>query len=232
MRFLLFFLPLVLAACVAPGSVTLSVGPVHATVSAASLALPAAFRDGSTMPARLASVPCDASMPCPAPATGDPIVLECNTSSVCDPAVTTLEAPLGDVVDIDMASGDLRGVLSVIDYVEISAIAAQISDETLTLDLAPVDVYWGPEGATTIDPANHVATLPGIPAGTPAGDLGTIPVDAAGATLLSDYLVHTSHRVRLFARTTVDLAPGGLFPDGSLGVDVLVTLIAHGKIAG
>ena len=235
MRSLLLPVSLMLAGCAVPGSVTL-VSSAHATISASDLELPTSLRDDSTMPARLQSVPCGSASPamptCPDLGASAPTTLECSSANVCDPAPATVEAPVPDVVDIDMASGDLHSVLSVIDSIEIQSIHVSLSDETLTFDVAPIDVYWGSEGATTAPLGNHLAQLPGIPAGTSTGDFADADVDSAGSASLSDYLVHTSHRVRLFARTTVDIAPGALFPAGSLGVDVIVTLVARGRVTG
>jgi hypothetical protein len=168
---------------------------------------------------------------CPDLGASVPTMLECNSANLCDPSPATVEAPVGMVIDIDEASGDLRSVLSVIDSIEISSIHVSLTDETLTFAVAPIDVYWGGEGATMADPANHLAQLPAIPVGTPTGDFGEATIDAAGSAALSNYLVHTSHRIRLFAKTTVDIAPGDLFPAGTLGVDVTVTLVARGRVS-
>jgi len=55
-------------------------------------------------------------------------------------------------------------------------------------------------------------------------------IDGAGSAALSDYVVGVSRRVRFFARTQVDLAPGGPIPSGGATVTVNLTVRAIGRI--
>jgi len=220
-----------LAACSTPTSVSLFAGPLSGGFSTAQLTLPAGLRDDavSTAPT-LRSVPCGGGAPaCPSADGADQLVLECD-AGVCDPAPKTLVAPLGDVIDLDESAGDLSGLLSTIDRIEVTQIDATIRTNTLSVDAEPIDVFWGPEGASSIDEMRHLATLPAIPAG--ANTIGDVVLNAGGVDGLSDHLVGTSRRARFFARTRIDLAPGGRYPEGAIELEVVVSIRAMGTIAG
>jgi hypothetical protein len=216
-----------LASCSTPTELALFAGPLEVSFSTASLALPVGLREGAT----LRSIPCGAApLPaCPTIDGADQVVLEC-VAGVCDPAPKTIVTPLGDVVDLDTSSGDLEGLLSTIDRIEVTRIDATVRANTLTVPTAPVDVYWGPEGATGIDESRHLAVIPAIAAG--ATTIGPVVLDPAGVEGLSDHLVGVSRRVRFFGRTRVDLVPGGPFPEGALDMEVLVAVRALGTIGG
>ena len=220
-----------LNACSTPTSVALFAGPLSGGFSTARLTLPAGLRDDSVSTApTLRSVPCGGGAPaCPSVEGADRLVLEC-VAGVCDPAPKTLVAPLGDVVDLDESAGDLSGLLSSIDRVEVTEIDATVLTNTLTVDIEPIDVFWGPEGASSIDEMRHLATLPAIPAG--ANAIGPVVLDAGGVDGLSDHLVGTSRRARFFVRTRVDLAPGARYPEGAIELEVVVSIRATGTIAG
>jgi hypothetical protein len=220
-----------LAACNTPTELALFAGPLEVSFSTAQLALPAGLREGTGAGSTLRSIPCGtAPLPaCPTIDGADQVVLEC-VAGVCDPAPKTIVTPLGDVVDLDTSSGDLEGLLSTIDRIEVTRIDATIRTNTLTVATAPVDVYWGPEGATGIDETRHLALIPAVAAGSTT--LGPVVLDPAGVDGLSDHLVGVSRRVRFFGRTRIDLVPGGPFPEGALDMEVLVAVRALGTIGG
>ena len=220
-----------LAACSTPTELALFAGPLDVSFSTAQLGLPAGLRDDSGGAPTLRAIPCGtAPLPaCPSIDGADQVVLEC-VAGVCDPAPKTLVTPLGDVIDLDTASGDLEGLLSTIDRIEVTRLDATIRANTLTVATAPVDVFWGPEGATGIDESRHLAVLPAIAAGSTS--LGPVTLDPAGVDGLSDHLVGVARRVRFFGRTRVDLAPGGPFPEGALDMQIVVAVRALGTIGG
>lgn len=220
-----------MAACETPAEVSLFVGPLSGSISTAQFALPAGLRDETVATApTLRLVPCGGAAPaCPSVDGADQVVLEC-VASVCDPAPKTLVAPLGDVVDVDDAASGLDGLLSSIDRIEVTLIDAHVRANTLTVDSSPIDIFWGPEGASGVDEMRHLATIPAIPAGSTT--LGEVALDPAGVDGLSDHLVTISRRARFFARTRVDLVPGGRYPEGSLELEAVVSIRATGTITG
>jgi hypothetical protein len=100
---------------------------------------------------------------------------------------------------------------------------------TLTVDVEAIEIFWGPEGAVDVDPAlgvERLATIPAQRARTTSS--GEADVDALGSEHLSDYLVDRSRRIRLFARTRVDLEPGGALPEGELSAVAQMTVDVSG----
>ncbi len=214
-----------LAGCDGTISVTFFPGAQELAVSSSSFALPPELDDGSgTIP----SVACGPMGMCP---PSDELALTCE-ASVCDPAPVTLAGTVGDVIDVDALLAESReiGIRAVESYT-IEEVAYEVRLNTLSFPLGPIDVFWGPEAATSIDPGLGVrpfGTVPLVPAGeTPSG---TIVLDREGADALTDYLVNTGSRVRFFARTSVDLEPGGPAPRGDLTVGVNATLTAVGRV--
>jgi hypothetical protein len=68
-----------------------------------------------------------------------------------------------------------------------------------------------------VDPAfgvHRLATIPAQRARMTSSGMGA--VDATGSASLSDYLVNSSRRIRLFVRTRVDLEPGDPLPEGEI----------------
>ncbi len=214
-----------LAGCDGTISVTFFTGPRELAVSSSSFALPPELDDGS---GRIASVPCGPMGMCP---PSDDVALTCE-AGVCDPAPLTLSGTVGDVIDVDVLLAESReiGIRAVESYT-IEEVAYEVRLNTLSFDFGPIDVHWGPEAATAIDPALGVrrfGTVPVIGAGTtPTGQL---QLDRAGADALTEYLVQTDSRVRFFASTAVDLEPGDPAPRGDLTVGVNATLTAVGRV--
>lgn len=218
-------LAVLLASCGNSVVVELQTGAQSFDLSTAGLGLPSQLRDASSGAARVATIDCSMTGICP-PATGD-LVIAC-TAGVCDPAALDLTVPVGDVVDFDQLLSSAGSLLRFVDAIEITAVDYQVSPNTLTVDLPPVTVLWGPESAVaTSTSLGAIGTMPALAAATPA--TGQMDIDQNGSAALSDYLVHTSRRVRFFARTAVDLAPGGPFPDGmaTMTVNIHVRAVGH-----
>ena len=206
-------------------SVVFSTGPQEFEVSTAGLALPVELRD---MSGAIASVPCGPMGMCP---PSDVVTLDCN-ADVCDPAPKTVSAPVGGVIDTEALLADTRDVgLRVVDSYTIERVAYDITLNTLTIPTQEIEVFWGPEAATSIDPAQGVhpfGRIPAIAAGATAS--GDMIIDGAGTAALSDFLVAGGGRMRLFARTSVDLDPGDPFPEGSVRMSVNATIRAVGSL--
>lgn len=220
------WLGFLLAACDGTVSVTFFTGPQEFDVSVDQLAPPEELRDTST--GNIAMVMCGPEGMCP---PSEQVTLTCE-GGFCDPAAQTIEVPVGGVVDIDaiLADTSMIGVSRIESY-SFDEVAYEITLNTLTMPVGPVEIFWGPESATSIDPELGVlrfGTVPTIDAG--ATPQGTMELDAAGSTALGDYLVERGGRIRFFARTMADLDPGDPFPAGSVRGSVNLTITAVGRV--
>ena len=206
-------------------SVVFSTGPQEFEVSTTSLALPTELRDAS---GTIASVPCGPMGMCP---PSDEVTLECN-AGVCDPAPRTVSAPVGGVIDTSALLAETGDVgLNVVDSYSIEVVSYEISLNTLTVPINEIEIFWGPEAATSIDPSQGVRPFGRIPAiGAGATTSGNMTIDGAGTAALSDFLVAGGGRLRLFARTSVDLDPGDPYPEGSVRMSVNATIRAVGSL--
>ncbi|UJR82620.1 hypothetical protein [Sandaracinus amylolyticus] len=208
-------LVLTLAGCDDSVMVRLQTGARGFDVDADALALPDTMRDGDT----IAQLACGPTEMCPSSADV-PITCE---ASVCDPAARTISFALGEVVDVDQLTSDARELLGHVEAIEVVEASYDVPFNALTVPLPETELFWGPEGASHVDASLGVVALgvvPPIEAG--AITSGAIALDAEGVDALSRYLVDTSRRVRFFARTRVDLAPGDAFPEGTarIGIDL------------
>lgn len=176
---------------------------------------------------QVAEVPCGPMGSCPS-SDGD-VSVTCE-DDVCDPAPTTVVVPAGDVVDFDMLSTELSELFTEVEEIEILEATYAIERNTLSFDLQPIEVHWGPEGATTINPdmgTMRLGTVPPIAAGEAPS--GGVTLDAAGQRALSDHLVSASRRVRFFSRTEVDLDPRDPWPTGGITGKVELRIRAQGS---
>jgi hypothetical protein len=104
------------------------------------------------------------------------------------------------------------------------------SPNSLSVAVPDIEIFWGPEGAAGIDAPGvaRFGTIPGLAAGT--AQAGEMAIDAAGSAAMSDYVLGVSRRIRFFARTRVDLAPGGPIPSGGATLTVNLSVRAIGRI--
>lgn len=224
-RFASVIAALSLVACNNAIVVELQTGEQSFDVAASSLGLPPGLRDSSSGSARIASVDCSGTGICPTTAE---VPVDCN-AGVCDPAPISVSVPVGDVVDFDQLLQSASTLLRLVDGIEIESVAYNVSPNSLTMPLPAVTVLWGAESATASSPSlRPIGTIPSIPANTTM--MGMMEIDANGSADLGDYIVHTSRRVRIFARTSVDLNPGDPFPDGMAHFVVNVRVRAIGRI--
>ena len=211
-----------LIACNGTASATFPIG-TSVEIDASDLGLPMELMDGMNV----ATVPCGPMGMCPSSAEA-PVTCE---SDVCDPAPQTISIPVGDVIDIDELASDIDTVFRNIDTVEILEINYRIERNTLTFDTEPIEVHWGPAGATALDAAmgvRQLATVPRFMAGE-TGE-GGVPLDSAGSAAFTSHFENTSHQFRFFARTTADLEPGQPWPSGSLRVEVSLRIRVSGSL--
>jgi hypothetical protein len=216
-----------LAGCDGTISVTFVTGPQEVQIASTALALPVELDDGS---GRIATFACGPMGMCP---PNDALPLSCEADA-CDPAPVTLSGPVGDVIDVSALLAEARGLgIRRVESYEVEEIAFDVPLNTLTLGVGPVELFWGPESATAIDPSQGVrrfGTVPRIEAGT--SPTGQVQIDEEGAAALGRYLVGTAARVRFFALTSVDLEPGDPFPAGALTLRANATITAVGRVVG
>jgi len=222
---LLAVLGLLALGCDGTISVLFSTGPQEFEVSTDALALPMELRD---MSGTIASVPCGPMGMCP---PSDEVTLDCN-AGVCDPAPRTVSVPVGGVIDTSALLAETGDIgLNVIESFSIEVVTYDISLNTLTVPINEIEVFWGPEAATSIDPSQGVHPFGRIPAiGAGATSSGNMIIDGPGTARLSDFLVPDGGRLRLFARTMVDLDPGDPYPEGSVRMSVNATIRAVGSL--
>jgi len=216
-----FLLVVALTSCSDLGTVSYETQELEFSVMASSLDVPDALR----MDGRIAEVPCRPGGMCPSTET---LTVTCERS-LCDPAPRTVTAPVGDVIDFDELTGDLSVAFRAVDAIVLKKLSYTVQLNTLSVDLEEVEIFWGPEGAVDVDPAlgvERLATIPPQRARTTSS--GEADVDPAGSQALSDYLVDSSRRIRLFVRTRVDLVPGGALPEGEMSVIAQMTVDVSG----
>ncbi len=221
----LSLLLLLLPIAVGCGDVATAEFPITLQLSldASDFSLPQDLRQNGEMGPRVAELPCNATRPCP-PEAG----LECNAQGFCDPLPQSVSMPLGDVVDLDEHAGAL---LRVVDSMEILSVEYQVQANTLNVDTTAVEFFWGPPGAVTADPAMGTQLLGVLPAVAAAETgSGAASLDAAGNTALTTHFETVSHSARFFGKTSVDLAPGGAFPEGRLDVTVTLRIRLSGSL--
>jgi len=76
--------------------------------------------------------------------------------------------------------------------------------------------------------ARRLGVLP--PRAARATGTGSLDVDAGGSRALSAHVVGTDRRIKLFARTGVDLDPGSAFPEGDIDLAVRMTVRVTGTL--
>lgn len=220
---LLFF---ALAGCEALASATFTVG-VEAEFGGSDFSLPDELREDTASGPRIVELPCGPMGMCP---SNDDIAILCE-AELCDPAPQTIEINVGEVIDLDELAGDADQLFNQVDTIEVLSVEYQVRRNTLTIDTTPLDVFWGPAGSVAIDESagpRRIGTLPMLTAGE-TGE-GEVTLDAAGSAAFTQHFEDVGHRFRFFARTNLDLEPGGAFPDGELEVAVRMRVRISGSL--
>jgi len=208
--------------CDNEASVNFRTGELLFAVPATSLSLPGELREDGPSGATIRALPCGPMGACPA---AEAVTISCD-AMVCDPEPTTVKVPVGDEVDIDAYAGEFEPLLRQVDAIEVREITYAVALNTLTVDLGELTLWWGPEGSS--EGETHLGVVPPLSARETRS--GTVELDPTGNAALGEYLGGTSRRVRFFARTRVDLRPGGAFPEGEAEVAVQVALRVTGPI--
>ena len=193
-------------------------------ISASSVEVPATLVEPGS--GRLVRLPCPTGV---CPSTTE-LPLACR-EGVCDPEPRVISGAVGDVIDFDVLLGEASVVLRVVESLEVTQLSYSVTPNTLTVEIPETEIFWGPEGAAGLDSpgVTRLGTMPFLPPSTEQD--GEMAIDAGGSQALSDYVVrNTSRRIRFFARTTVDLAPGDPLPQGGATATVFVTVRASGRI--
>ncbi len=223
-------LPLALAlglgACSDEVPLEFSVGPVGFVVDASRISLPANLQTSG----RVARIPCTTQAMCPPLGASLP-TLRC-AAGACDPAPYAFDLGVMDAVDLGTYSPQLSVVASNIQSITVTQMSWQAAAMGLTVPVGPVDLYWGPESATGIGDGGvrllgRVASLAFSSAGTASGD---VALDAGGNAAFSDHVLRVSRRFRIFARATVDLAPGGALPAGRATLQLRMSVRASTRL--
>jgi hypothetical protein len=215
--------PILLAAglsggCAVPVTLDFPVGPLTYEVSTDDLMIPGSFAGAD---GRMVSVPCSGGT-CPLQDVSSPLVMTC-TNDACDPEPYPFSL---DPPPVDLGSyGDLKSLGDHVTAAEIKRLQYQVSTNTMNVELPAVTLYWGPEtAASRADPSvMPLGVIPALEAGTTP--TGSVDLDPEGQRALADYFVHTSTVFRIFAETSVDLAPGMLLPQGA--VQDVATIDVH-----
>lgn len=221
----LLSLPLFLMSVAGCGDVATAEFPITLELSldASEFSVPEELRQNGEMGARVAEIPCNATRPCP----GE-LGLECSDAGFCDPLPQTVSLPLGDVIDLDEQAGAL---LRIVDSMEILSIQYQVQANTLNVGTSEVEFFWGPAGAVAVDPEMGTELLGVLPAvGASETGSGSVALDPSGNGALTTHFESVSHSARFFGRTSVDLVPGGAFPEGRLDVTVTLRIRLSGSL--
>jgi len=181
---------------------------------------------GATFP----SIPCGADADCCGTAAMT-AGWNCQTTpTVCDTGSCEPQIPesTSSSINLAMQVGALATFPghSLLD-VTIGSITYQVSENTLNVDLPPMEIYLAPDGVT--DPHDSRATLfgtvPSIPAGTTPS--GAVQKTSNADAVFEMYTKNVSTPFNVIGATTVVIAPGTPVPTGHIKVIVGGTVTAQ-----
>jgi hypothetical protein len=180
------------------------------------------FSSGLPEPGTIPTVTCATNVECDVFETAE-LTFTC-VDNQCNPDVIVVAQTLSDV---DFAALS-AATLSVLDTVELRRVVYDYTQNTLPLDVGPIEIFWAPAGAATLEvdgmvrpDAYRLGTFPAIAANTtPEGEM---VLDEVGNDALSDYLRDSALTVRFFVRSSFDLEPGDTIP-ASAAVEATFTL--------
>jgi len=109
---------------------------------------------------------------------------------------------------------------SVID-ITVNKLTYDVNQNSLNVDLPPVDLFVGPQGTTKVSDPGVVkfATVPSIPHGTTKTD-GNIPIDAAANQVFENIGMHLGTPFVFLAQTRVVIPGGTPAPTGALTLTI------------
>jgi hypothetical protein len=213
--------------CTFPTIIDVPVGPFQYQVTSDRVMIPMQFQDTSS--GTIATLMCQDDSQCPQLGAGKPAV-HC-VANACDPDPFVFELAT-NAIDLNMNAtvqryGDHVNSIAVTDAHVVA------TNQGLLLPVGPTELYWGPESAvdTNSPGVYHFGTIPVVqaPAGGDSGDQ-QVALDSAGSAALSDYLVHTSRTLKLFARPSIDVGPGTPLPSGMLTLALTISVHIEGQL--
>jgi hypothetical protein len=213
------------AGCSVPASIDVGIGPYEYSVDATMVSVPAALQNPSTM--TVASIACMDDSGCPQLGAGEPAV-HC-VASLCDPDPFAFD--LASDIDLD-ENAMVRALGSDITAFDVQSIQYTATASGLQNTVGPTELYWGPASAPALESPGvvHFGTIPAVQLADGTTTMGDVALDPDGTAQLSQYLVNTAHQLRLFARPSIDLSPGGPLPSGSVTIDVSMTVHVVGQL--
>ncbi|MBL8602925.1 MAG: hypothetical protein JNK72_13455 [Myxococcales bacterium] len=213
-----------LAGCGGEVPVEVDAGPFTFEVDGNRIALPTAWRNGGTV----ASPACAAASDCPALGPDAPAV-RCDAGRcVAEPFRFELATP--GVIDLTSYAPSLSALGNVLDSVTVTAIRYDARATAASFAAGPVELFWGPESASSLrsDGVQALGTVPDLRFQAGQSTRGAVAVDPRGSAALGQYILQNSRRFRVFARAAVRVAPGAPVPSGQASIAVTVSLRAVG----
>jgi hypothetical protein len=203
-----------------------SVGPFTYSIAASQIMVPSQFVDSATNTIR--SISCTDTSMCPQLGAGQPAV-HC-TNSVCTPDPFPINLA-SNVLDLD-SDATVRQYGSNVMVLEVRAVYFTAMAAGLGNPVGPTELFWGPSTATDMNSpgVGHVGTIPLVQLPPDITTAMPIQLDTSGVADLSQYLLHTSHQMRLFARPSISLVPGGPVPTGNVTLQVQMQVHIEGQL--
>jgi len=105
--------------------------------------------------------------------------------------------------------------------ISVNKLTYDVNQNSLNVDLPPVDLYVGPQGSTKVSDPGVVkfATVPSIPHATTLTN-GNIPLDAAANSVFSNIGMHLGTPFVFLAQTRVVIPGGTPPPSGALTLTI------------
>jgi hypothetical protein len=183
---------------------------------------------GNLPPGQVPAVPCttDADDCC---TLGMAAGFNCTTTPlVCKSSACAAEIPesISTTINLAMQVGSLSKYAS-LGNISISSITYTVSNNTLNVDLPPLNIYLAPMDVT--DPTDPRAQLFGTTEAIPAGTDPTAMVQRVSnaSAIFQTFTANLSTPFNFIAATTVEIAAGTPVPNGQVTISVTGTISAQ-----
>jgi hypothetical protein len=155
--------------------------------------------------------------------------LNCTTTPlVCKSSACAAEIPesISTTINLAMQVGSLSKYAS-LGNISISSITYTVSNNTLNVDLPPLNIYLAPMDVT--DPTDPRAQLFGTTEAIPAGTDPTAMVQRVSnaSAIFQTFTANLSTPFNFIAATTVEIAAGTPVPNGQVTISVTGTISAQ-----
>lgn len=213
------------AACSPRAVVDVGIGPYDYTVDSAQWMIPPELQSAMLSVPR---IPCNADPDCPQLGASFPAIHCVSNACTPDPFAVVIPSPVFDLND----NAQVRQYGDHFTSIQVTTTYYHITPRDFRISVGPTDVYWGPEAATGLDSegVTHFGTIPVVTLDGSTVVDGEIAIDADGSTALSNYLVNTSRRVKLFVQPRITLAPGTMLPTGSVVLQAALIVRVEGQL--